>query len=205
MRIFSHDDRYWDNLQKRSSYDSIHVGCYFSNRNTLVAILRVFPGSLPRFSWILRRFSQILPRFSEILPGFSPNRKTFGSAFALPAPPALTPLNKFIGEFPGEVLKNKNQETWRKLEYFGTKWNLQASQNHVTKMQQPYACMKSQQILLINGIVFDDSLTTSKTIGFWNVQIWFALNHWLFDVTSYNSYFLPIKFLVWHNRKMTVR
>jgi len=57
--------------KKRSSYDSVNVGCYF------------FQIKL-RWAPFLPRFSEILQRFSQILPGFS--IETFGGGLAPPHP-----------------------------------------------------------------------------------------------------------------------
>jgi len=88
VRIFSHEDRFWDDLQKK-----VHVilGTVFSNQSTLGAIiLPAFSGTWPRVSgilWRFQRFSQILPRFLGIFPGispgFSPNKNFWGALVPL--------------------------------------------------------------------------------------------------------------------------
>ena len=81
VSISSHTDHFWNDLKKKSSCDSPHVGRqFFKIKQRWALFLSVFSGSLPRISSNLRtfidfsRFSQILPGFSRILPGFSTNQ-----------------------------------------------------------------------------------------------------------------------------------
>jgi len=100
VRTFSHEDLFRDDLQKRSSCDSAHVGCHFLKSKQVVRrFLPMFSGSVPRFSGILWRLSQILPRSRRIFPGFSPSQNFWGCA-CTPCTPAsyITDYYKYNGD-----------------------------------------------------------------------------------------------------------
>jgi len=99
VRIFSHEDRFWDDIQKTvSMWFCTCQAHFFQIKARWMPFLLVFLGTLPIFSEIFRmfqRFSQIMPRFPQVLPGFSgtlpifsPNQKFWG-ALAPPPPTSL--------------------------------------------------------------------------------------------------------------------
>jgi len=68
VRIFSHDDRFWDDLQKRSSCDSAHVGRHFFQIKTRCEAVSRFPWIFRDFSWTFTKSKLLGVRFHSCTP-----------------------------------------------------------------------------------------------------------------------------------------
>jgi len=86
VRIVSHDDRFPDDFQKRSSCDSAHPVTHFCHIKVRWApFCPYFQGVYPDFQLVCEGFHRFCSNFEQI--------KTFGGPLAPPPPTPLLPLH----------------------------------------------------------------------------------------------------------------